>query len=56
MFEIDAMRVKLSLSARQLPNVAGLGKGKSDPFAVVTKLAEGASQPEVLGKTEVRYE
>jgi len=33
--------------------VAGLGKGKSDPFAVVTKLAEGASRPEVLGKTEV---
>lgn len=47
------MKVKLSLSARRLPNVAGLGKGTSDPFCVVTKLAEGASQPVVLGKTEV---
>lgn len=25
----------------------------SDPFCVVTKLAEGASRPVVLGKTEV---
>ena len=47
-------RVRLELYAKGLPNVAGFGKGTSDPFAVVTRLASDPSQaPQVLGKTEV---
>lgn len=38
----------------QLKNVAGAFKGTSDPYAVVTLLANGPSEkPTVLGKTEV---
>ena len=47
------MKVKLSISARNLSNVAGRGKGVSDPFAVVTKLAEFGNNPECMGRTEV---
>ena len=35
-------------------NVAGLGKGTSDPFAVITLLANNPTeQPKIIGKTEV---
>jgi len=35
-------------------NVAGFGKGTSDPFAVVTQLANDPSEtPKIIGKTEV---
>jgi hypothetical protein len=48
------MKVELSLHAVGLKNVAGLGRGKSDPFAVVTHIATAkGSSPNVLGKTEV---
>lgn len=48
------MKVELSLHALKLKNVAGLGKGTSDPFAVVTLIAtERGTKPRVLGKTEV---
>eukprot|EP00571_Detonula_confervacea_P000453 CAMPEP_0172315656 /NCGR_PEP_ID=MMETSP1058-20130122/25877_1 /TAXON_ID=83371 /ORGANISM="Detonula confervacea, Strain CCMP 353" /LENGTH=690 /DNA_ID=CAMNT_0013029781 /DNA_START=96 /DNA_END=2168 /DNA_ORIENTATION=- len=47
-------KLQLTLHAAQLKNVAGLGKGKSDPFAIVTLLATGPGEtPRVLGKTEV---
>lgn len=47
-------RVQISLYASKLKNVAGLGKGVSDPYAVVTLLAGGPQdKPNVLGKTEV---
>lgn len=48
------MIVELSLHASKLKNVAGVGKGTSDPFAVVTQIATvSGAQPVVLGKTEV---
>lgn len=48
------MKVELSLHASTLKNVAGIGKGTSDPFAVVTHIAtERGQAPVVLGKTEV---
>lgn len=48
------MKVELSIHATRLKNVAGLGKGTSDPFAVVTQIATTpGSTPLVLGKTEV---
>lgn len=48
------MRVELSIHASNLKNVAGMGKGTSDPFAVVTQIATVAgNKPLVLGKTEV---
>lgn len=47
-------KLQLTLHASQLKNVAGLGKGTSDPFAIVTLLATGPGEtPRVLGKTEV---
>ena len=47
-------KVQISLYASKLKNVAGLGKGTSDPYAVVTLLAGGPhDKPTVLGKTEV---
>jgi hypothetical protein len=47
------MKVELSLYARNLVNVSGPLKGKSDPFAVVTHMAtERGKKPVVLGKTE----
>ena len=47
-------KLQLALHATGLKNIAGLGKGKSDPFAIVTLLATGAGEkPRVLGKTEV---
>jgi len=53
-------RVLISLYARDLKNVAGTFKGTSDPFAVVTRLADQndvaahqSSNGTVLGKTEV---
>lgn len=48
------MKLELSIHATKLENVAGLGKGTSDPFAVCTLLATKAGdKPIVLGKTEV---
>jgi len=48
------MKLNLSLKATQLKNVAGAFKGKSDPFAVVTLLANNReAKPRILGKTEV---
>ncbi len=47
-------KLQLTLHATGLKNVAGLGKGTSDPFAIVTLLATGPGEkPRVLGKTEV---
>ena len=49
-----AQRVQLEIYASKLKNVAGFGKGTSDPFAVVTQLAsDPREEPRVLGKTEV---
>eukprot|EP00980_Cylindrotheca_fusiformis_P004379 scaffold925_cov129-Cylindrotheca_fusiformis.AAC.32 len=46
--------VEISLYACNLKNVAGLGKGISDPYAIVTLLAGSADeQPQILGRTEV---
>jgi hypothetical protein len=48
------MKLELSVHAIKLKNVAGLGKGTSDPFAVVTKIATAhGTKPQVLGKTEI---
>jgi Ca2+-dependent lipid-binding protein len=48
------MKVELTLHCSKLKNVAGLGKGTSDPYAVVTLVATHAGdKPTVLGKTEV---
>lgn len=50
------MKLELSIHAIKLPNVAGLFKGTSDPFAVVTKLASTrGSKPIIIGQTEVLY-
>lgn len=50
----EKMKIELSIHASQLKNVAGLGKGTSDPFAVVTRIATvPGEKPQVLGKTEV---
>ena len=47
-------KLQLTLNAAKLKNVAGIGKGTSDPFAIVTLLATGPGEtPRVLGKTEV---
>jgi len=46
------MKVQLTLYAKNLPNVAGVFKGTSDPYAVVQKLGEGQT-PVNVGKTEV---
>lgn len=47
-------KVRLELYANKLLNVAGLGKGTSDPFAVVTLLASNPrDKPRIIGKTEV---
>jgi hypothetical protein len=47
-------KVQISLYAAKLKNKAGLGKGTSDPYAVVTLLAGGSMEkPAILGKTEV---
>lgn len=46
--------VQLELHAQNLKNVAGAFKGTSDPFAIVTLLANDPTEkPKVLGKTEV---
>ena len=49
------MKIELSLRATKLKNVEStLHGGKSDPFAVVTKIATNKGEKaEVLGKTEV---
>lgn len=48
------MKVEISLRAKNLKNVAGFGRGKSDPFAVLTLLSNSLDmKPKVLGKTEV---
>mmetsp|Transcript_2477 Transcript_2477/g.3436 ORF Transcript_2477/g.3436 Transcript_2477/m.3436 type:complete len:570 (-) Transcript_2477:75-1784(-) len=46
------MKVKLSLTATRLPNVAGMFKGTSDPYAIV-KISHPGSSPKELGRTEV---
>jgi hypothetical protein len=47
------VKLELSLRAHKLQNVAGVFKGTSDPFAVVTKLATTSDEkPQVLGQTE----
>ena len=47
-------RVRLELHANGLRNVAGAFKGISDPYAVVTQLANDMKEaPRILGKTEV---
>ena len=47
-------KVQISLWASKLTNVAGFGKGTSDPYAVVTLLSGSSSErPRVLGRTEV---
>jgi Ca2+-dependent lipid-binding protein len=46
------MQIEISVHAQRLKNVAGVLKGTSDPFAVVTKIGTG-DKPVVLGKTEV---
>ena len=47
-------KVQISIYAAKLKNVAGIGKGTSDPYAVVTQLAGDLTErPKVLGKTEV---
>ena len=48
------MKLELSIHASKLKNVAGIGKGTSDPFAVITEVATANGQtPKVIGKTEV---
>eukprot|EP00977_Amphora_coffeiformis_P010847 scaffold2541_cov175-Amphora_coffeaeformis.AAC.3 len=47
------MRVEISLFASKLKNVAGFGKGVSDPYAVVTKLSDGGRTLAAIGRTEV---
>ena len=49
-------RVQLSFLASNLKNAAGAFKGTSDPYAVVTLIAnnnEVGAKPQILGKTEV---
>lgn len=47
-------KLQLTLHATGLKNIAGLGKGTSDPYAIVTLLASGPGEkPRILGKTEV---
>ena len=47
-------KVNIKLYASGLKNVAGFGKGISDPYAVVTVLPGSPNEkPRVLGKTEV---
>ncbi len=54
MVEIKSTKVRVELYASKLKNVAGAFKGTSDPYAVVTLLANDLNeQPRVLGKTEV---
>ena len=46
--------VQISIRATKLPNVAGVFKGTSDPFAVVTLMPnDRLSKPKIVGKTEV---
>jgi hypothetical protein len=47
-------KVRLEIYASKLPNKAGAFKGTSDPFCIVTVLANNpGDKPRVLGKTEV---
>ena len=48
---IRIMRYQVSLSAEGLKNIAKLGKGVSDPYAIVT-LHSGDGSEEELGRTE----
>lgn len=51
---MPVQKVQLSLRAQKLPNVAGMMKGTSDPFAVVTiSTQERDVAPVKLGRTEV---
>jgi len=48
------MKLTLSVRANHLKNVAGVMKGTSDPFAVITILPMDLSEkPHILGKTEI---
>lgn len=53
--ENKVIKVRLELHAQQLKNLAGgIHGGKSDPFAIVTLLAnDPTAKPVILGKTEV---
>ena len=47
-------KVRLEIYASKLPNLAGAFKGTSDPFAIVTVLANNpGDKPRIIGKTEV---
>ena len=47
-------KVRLELHAQQLKSVAGIGRGTSDPFAIVTLVSgDPSAKPRILGKTEV---
>ena len=49
------MKITIQVKATRLPNVAGVFKGTSDPFAVVTLLSSDRSaKPAVIGQTEVQ--
>eukprot|EP00594_Rhizosolenia_setigera_P002896 CAMPEP_0178942578 /NCGR_PEP_ID=MMETSP0789-20121207/2074_1 /TAXON_ID=3005 /ORGANISM="Rhizosolenia setigera, Strain CCMP 1694" /LENGTH=709 /DNA_ID=CAMNT_0020622007 /DNA_START=98 /DNA_END=2227 /DNA_ORIENTATION=+ len=45
-------KVQLLVHAHKLPNVDGIFKGKSDPYAVVTIMANKKTEHKVLGRTE----
>jgi len=48
------MKLKLSLQAENLKNVAGMFKGISDPYAEVSMISsQGNTEPQVIGRTEV---
>jgi Copine/C2 domain len=46
------MRCEMTLHAKKLRNIAGVLKGTSDPFAVVTHLGTAGEPPKCLGRTE----
>ena len=48
------MKLKLSIKAKDLKNVAGMFKGTSDPYAVVTIFTYKSHNPTVLGRTETQ--
>lgn len=50
----ENMKLTISLQAKHLKNVAGMFKGVSDPFAVITVLPLSTdATPKIVGKTEV---
>ena len=47
------MKIQVSLKATNLRNVAGLFKGTSDPYAILTITNTRTKQTKILGRTEV---